>query len=360
MTFHSRKWKEAQAAELKELANKYPVIAVASLENFPGALAKDLRKKLQGKAVIKVSKTRIVLRALKDSKADLKGLEEHISGNIAVIFSELNPFELYAFLKRNSVSMPAKAGVVAPDDILVPAGDTGLPPGPALSDLKAAGLKTVMQGPTISIAEDKVVSKKGETISGAIAGALSKLGIKPVKVRLSVKACIEKGQVFLGEVLNIDVDKVRQDFTVGARNALSLAVETAYFTKETAELLVSKGFKNAKAIALEANILNSTTVGSVLAKANAQAVALKGKVKEAPAEEKKEEKAKTEEEKEESAKKPEEKKEEAKPEKKAQKEKKAAGENPAEGKKEEKADEKNKDGKAPEKTGQKKEEEKKA
>lgn len=301
MITHTRKWKEAQLKELKELADKYPIIAIASLENFPGALAKDLRKKLQGKAVIKVSKTRLVAQALKDSKADLDGLKPFLTGNIAVIFSEINPFELYSFLKRNSVSMPAKAGLIAPDDILVPAGDTGLPPGPALSDLKAAGLKTIMQGPTISIAEDKIVSKKGEVISVGVAGALSKLGIKPVKVKLSVIACIEKGQVFLGEILDIDVDVVRQNFTDASRNALNLAVEVAYFTKETAELLVLKGYRNAKGLALEANIMNSATVSEILGKASAQANVLKGKIPESTApveaEEKKEEEKPAEEEK---------------------------------------------------------------
>jgi len=280
MTMHTKKWKEAQLVELQQLAEKYPVIAIASLQNFPGALAKELRKKLHGKAVVKVSKTRVMAKALVQSKIDCTGLEEHIKGNIAVIFSEMNPFELYAFLKRNSVSMPAKEGVIAPNDIVVPAGDTGIPPGPALSDLKAAGLKTVMQGPTISIAEDKTVAKKGEKISAGVAGALSKLGIKPVKVKLSVIASLEKGQVFPGSVLDIDTEKVREDFAKYARTAFNIAVEIAYLSKETVPVLIVKGFKNAKAIALEANMLTSATVDEVLAKANAQANAIKAKIPE--------------------------------------------------------------------------------
>ncbi len=289
MTGHTKKWKAAQLAELQELAGKYPVIAIASLNNFPGALAKQLRKKLQGKAVVKVSKTRIVKKALVDSKVDLGGLDEHVTGNIAVIFSEMNPFELYAVLKKNSVSMPAKEGSIAQDDIIIPAGDTGLPPGPALSDLKAAGLKTIMQGPTISIAEDKVVAKKGEPVTAGVAGALSKLNIKPIKVKLSVTAGLEKGQVYLADVLDIDADQVFQDFATASRNAFNIAIEIAYTTKETMPVLITKGYRGAKAVAIEANILNSATVGDVLAKASAQANVLKVKVPEAPAEEKAEE-----------------------------------------------------------------------
>lgn len=280
MTSHAKKWKEAQAAEIKELADKYPVIAIASLTSFPGALAKELRKKLQGKAVIKVSKTRVIAKALEKSNKEVKGLDEHVKGSVAVIFSEMNPFELYAVLKKNSVNMPAKAGMEAPDDVTIPAGDTGLPPGPALSDLKAAGLKTVMQGPTISIAEEKVVAKKGDVITEGVAGALSKLGIKPIKVRLNILASLENSQVYLANVLDIDIGQVTQDFATASRTAFNLAVEVAYTTADTMPALITKGFKNAKAVALEANMLTSATVQDVLAKANAQATALKAKIPE--------------------------------------------------------------------------------
>lgn len=282
MTMHSRKWKESQLKELQGLADEYPVIAVASLTGFPGALAKEIRKKLHGKAVVKVCKTRVVSMALMQSKANASPLNEHLKGSVAVIFSSMNPFELYAFLKKSKVSMSAYAGLVAPDDIFVPAGDTGLPPGPALSDLKAAGLKTAIQGSTIAVMEGKVVTKKGEPVSAGVAGALSKLGIKPVKVSLKVLACLEKGQVFLGNVLDIDSDKVMQDFTAAARAALGIAVEMAYFTKGTASAILAKGFRSAKAVALEANILTSATIGEILARASAEAGALKAKIPEAP------------------------------------------------------------------------------
>jgi large subunit ribosomal protein L10 len=295
MTGHTRKWKEAQLKDIQELAEKYPVIAVASIKNFPGALAKELRKKLQGKAVIKVSKTRIIKKALENSKKDTKALDEHLNESIAVIFTEMNPFEVYAFLKKNKVNMPAKPGQLAPDDLVVPAGDTGIPPGPALSDLKAAGLKTVVQGPTISIAEDKVVTKKGETITDAVAGTLSKLDIKPIKVGLKVTSALEKSQLFLASVLDIDIDKVKADFSSAARNAFLLAIETGYFTKETAQALIAKGFRNAKALALEANLITSATVSEILAKGRLQATALKAKVPETlPQEPKPEEKAEAE------------------------------------------------------------------
>ncbi|MBN2067832.1 MAG: 50S ribosomal protein L10, partial [Candidatus Diapherotrites archaeon] len=184
MTVHTRKWKESELQQITKLADQYPVVAIATLQNFPASLSQLLRKRLHGSAVVKVSKTRVVKKALQESSVKSDGLLKHTEGSVAVIFSNMNPFELFAFLKKNKGRVPAKAGMIAPNDIVIPAGDTGLPPGPALSDLKQAGLKTVMKGPTISIAEDKVVAKAGEPITAGVAGALSKLDIKPIKVGL--------------------------------------------------------------------------------------------------------------------------------------------------------------------------------
>ena len=334
MTSHTRKWKEAQVEELQQLADKFPVIAVASLKNFPGALSKELRKKLQGKAVIKVSKTRAIALAFGKSKAETKELESHLKGSVAVIFTEMNPFELYAFLKRNKVSMPAKSGAIAPNDIVIPAGDTGLPPGPALSDLKAAGLKTVMQGPTISIAEDKLVTKKGEAVTWGVAGALTKLGIKPMKVGLNVVACLEKGQVFLADVLDIDSEEVEKNFSMAAKNALNLAVEIAYVSDKTILLLLGKAARNARGLSLEASILNKETAPEILGKANSQASALKALVKDVPEEGKPVEEKKEEpvEGKKEEGKPVEEGKDKPVKEVKEEAPKEAAGDKPAEGK----------------------------
>ncbi len=289
MTSHTRKWKEQQVQELLQLSNTYPVIAIASLQNFPASLSQLLRKRLQGKAVIKISKTRVVKKALLESKIKSDSLLKHTEGSIAVIFSNVNPFELFASLKKNKVSMPAKVGMVAPNDIIVPAGDTGLPPGPALSDLKQAGLKTILKGPTISIAEDSIVAKKGQPISKEAAAALTKLDIKPIKVGLNIVACLEDGQIFTAEVLDIDTEEVFEQFKEAHRNAFNLAIEIAYTNERTIELLLSKAFKNAKAVSVEANILNSATVEAILGKAFRQASALGDMVKEVPVGEKREE-----------------------------------------------------------------------
>lgn len=282
MKTHTSAWKKEQLTEIKRLAEKYPIIAVADLTGFPANLFQDLRKKLQGKAEVKVSKMRVIKKALEETKLKETPLMEKIQGNIAIVFTEMNPFELFAFLKKNKGSASAKAGAIAPEDIIIPAGDTGLPPGPALSDLKNAGLKVKVEGSTIAITEDCVVTKKGEAVTPAVAGTLSKLDIKPIKVGLNLVAAVENQELFLPEVLDIDIEKVFQNFSNAYRNSLALSLEIGYFTAVSTPLLIAKAFREAKALALEADIFTKETVGLVLAKAEAQAKALKERLPEAP------------------------------------------------------------------------------
>jgi len=297
MTSHNIVWKKKEVQELKDLFNKYPVIGIASLKSFPSNLFADVRKLLSDKAVVKVSKTRIVLKALEESKMKDSGLKDFTSDSVAVIFTELNAFELFSLLKKNKGDAPAKAGMTAPNDISVPAGDTGLPPGPALSDLKAAGLKVKLAGASIEITEDKVVCRQGEQVSDAVAGVLSKLNIKPIKVGLNLKTVYEKGELFKPEVLDFDEEEVFQNFVSARRNSLGLALEISYTTPDTIPLLLCKAVFDSMNLALDASILNSKTIESFISKANLQGIILKKKVKDSLEEkpEEKKEESKTEE-----------------------------------------------------------------
>jgi large subunit ribosomal protein L10 len=282
MRTHTRKWKEESLAEIRKLITKYPTIAVADLSMFPASLFQAIRKKISAKGTIRVTKVRVLRMALKEAKGK-EVLADYSVKSCAVIFTTMNPFELFAFLKKNKGSISAKEGDLAPEDILVPAGDTGLPPGPALSDLKAAGLKVSVQGSTIAVMEDKIVTKKGEPVSKPVAGTLSKLDIKPIKVGLRLIASLENGQIFEAKVLDIDTDKVFLEFVDAHRKAFNLAYNAQYFTKEVTELLLQKAFREAKEVAIEGAVFEPDVMPDIIAKAVRQAKALEAAMPEAPA-----------------------------------------------------------------------------
>lgn len=280
---HTRTWKENELKSVASLIDKYAVIGVADLENFPADLFQKLRKQLHGRVEFTVSKQRVIKKAFEQSKLKESGLLDSIKGSCAIIATNLNPFELYSILKKNSGKIGAKPGIIAPFDIVVPAGDTGLPPGPALSDLKQAGLPVRVQGATIFIPEDTVVAKKGEIIKPVVASTLSKLDIKPIKVMLSLVCAYESGQLFKAEVLDIDIEQQFAKFCAAHKNALAIALEIAYCAKETMPLLLQKAHKNALAVALEGGFPEKEVLPMLLQKAEMQANALKSKIPEADA-----------------------------------------------------------------------------
>lgn len=248
MKRHTRNWKETHANELRKLFDSYEIIGIADLSGFPAGLFQAMRKKLHGKAVIKVVKTKVAKKALGESRLSGKGLENKLEGSLAIIFTKMNPFELFAFLKKNKGSIAAKEGQIAPFDIVVPAGDTGLPPGPALSDLKAAGLNARIQGSTIVIPNDTVVTKKGQAITKPVAGTLSKLDIKPMKVGLNLVCVLEKEEIYSAETLDIDTEKMFRDFGLAYMQAIELAIEAQYFTPLVTEKMIERCQRQANAI----------------------------------------------------------------------------------------------------------------
>jgi len=290
---HTAKWKQKEFADLQKLFSDSNVVAVAELDRFPAGLFAGIRKKLAGKATIRVTKTRIAMKALSESKFKDCGIDKHIKGSVGLIFTEMDPFELYLNIKKSKGKTFAKPGMIAEADIIVPEGDTGLPPGPDLTDLKNAGLKVKLQGASIKIAEDSVIVKAGEPVSENAAKALSKLDIKPIEIGLKITGAVEGNELFEADVLNIDTDQTLADLMKAFSSTLNLSVEIAFPTKQNITILVAKSYKGAKEVAVEAGYLCTATSADILGKVKRQADALNALVDfskiEAPAETPKEE-----------------------------------------------------------------------
>jgi large subunit ribosomal protein L10 len=250
MTSHTKKWKAAKREEIVKVAKQYPVVAVATLDKLPANILSVLRKRLHGEGQIIVAKTRVVQKAIAEAGVKNVDLDAKVANSVALIFTKKNPFELFSFVKKNKGEAFAKEGDVADNDILVQAGDTGLPPGPALSTLKAAGLEVKMMGPTISISKDKIVTKKGEEVKKEVADVLSKLNIKPMKVGMKIIGVFDGNEKYYysSSALDVDEEELFEKFVLAYQQAFNLAVNAEYYNDTTMEVIVMKAAREAKAI----------------------------------------------------------------------------------------------------------------
>ncbi len=269
--------KKTQAKRIIDLAKAYPIIGVADMENLPAPQLQRMRAQLRSQAEIFMTKKRIMLKAI-DAIKDKPGFEkikDHMRGMPALIFTKENPFSLFRALKKSKSKAPARAGQLAPRDIIIPAGPTPFTPGPIIGELGALGIKAGVEGGKIAVKVDSMVCAEGKPISEKLAGLLIKLGIEPMEIGLNVIAVYEKGTIYTKNVLDIDEDKFMQDLLLTASQAYGLAMEIGYTTKETIELLLQKANREAKALAIEGNFMAEEVKAEMLAKAESQAAALK-------------------------------------------------------------------------------------
>ncbi len=269
--------KKQLVAGLKNDISTYPVIGLVNMQNLPAQQLQKMRAMLRGKKVkIIMTRKNLIKLALEQSdKQNIKQLSENLKGMPALLFSKDNPFSLYAIIQKNKSEAPAKAGQEAPHDIIVKSGPTSFAPGPIISELAAVGIKTKVDAGKLAIIDDVTVAKEGDVISPKLAETLKRLDIKPMEIGLNLVSVWEKGTVFSSKELHIDELEYTQNFTEAAQWAMNLAVECAYPTADSIEVLLQKAFRETKTIAVEQNILTDETKEDILAKVEAQALAVK-------------------------------------------------------------------------------------
>lgn len=240
--------KQKVVAELKEKLKKYPVVAVASLQNLPSRQYNAIKKKLRGKAEIIVARTTLLTRAIEEGRPELKELSTRFSGSAALVFTDQNPFQLFQTIRASKSKTAAKPGQIAPIDLVVPAGETNLAPGPVLTELKQAGVSAKIQGPKVVIDKDSTIAKKGAVITDAQAKVLAKLGVQPMEVGLNILAAFEKGTIYPQEILDIDTDAFREKIVLAHQQAVNLGVFAEIFNSTTTPLIILKAARAANAI----------------------------------------------------------------------------------------------------------------
>ncbi|RME54483.1 50S ribosomal protein L10 [Candidatus Woesearchaeota archaeon] len=274
--------KKKEVQKLKQLMKSYPIIGIVDMENLPAPQLLKMKNQLAGKAVVRMSKGRLIKVAIDELKSEINGIEklkEYIRGMPALILTKENPFKLFKTLQKSKSSAPAKPGQVAPFDIVVQAGPTSFAPGPIIGELGSMGIKTAIEDGKVAIKADKVLVQEGETINEKQAALLSRLGIEPMEVGLNLIAVLEDGTVFTRKILAVDEKEYVDNIKAMSAEAFNLAMFIAYPCEDTIKMLIAKASREANGLADSQDILTEENVGRILAKAERQGQTLKAKAK---------------------------------------------------------------------------------
>lgn len=268
-------WKIDKVAKLAAKIDESEMIGLVNVEGVGAKQLSGIRESLRGSATMIMARNTLMIRAIEAAKKKgIKHLIEHVKGPVAFMFSNQDPFVLTKFLGENTAAAPAKGGQIAPKDIIVPAMNTGVAPGPFISELAALKIPSRVKGGVIHVTDDTVAVKTGDVISNAMALMLARLGIEPMELRLRLIAAYSDGAVLLADSLEIDIEGLLGQFLAGHQYALNLSINTGYPTADTILMLLAKASIEAKSLTLNIGFFEPDMVGEFLAKANSEAFAL--------------------------------------------------------------------------------------
>jgi len=268
--------------ELISLLLKYKTVLFADFSAISSPQLQQLRLKLRNLAVLKVAKNKIIKIAFKkvvNNEKIMYEIEKILTGNTLLLFTNENPFSIYFILEKNKVPRYAKPNDIALNEIIIPAGNTGLTPGPILSKFGACKIPTKVQEGAVWITKDTVVARKGDIISADLADILKKLNIKPIYTGIRVKLAISNGLVIRPEDLKIDPDEYKRQITLAFQESLKLCLGAMFITSEAAPLIIQKAYLEALSIIHNIPIMIPGIIEEAIKLAYINAYLLSSKIK---------------------------------------------------------------------------------
>ncbi len=277
---HLRPMLEQKKTQVQEIARKIKgakLVAIVDVRGLPDRLLQAARKGLRGKAEFIVAKSSVLKRAL-EAAGKAKELAPKTNVPTALVVGDLSAYSLFKFFKDSRANVAAKPGQIAPFDIIVHEGETDLPPGPALSELKGAGINAQIRGGKIVVAKDSVVAKNGVKITDAMCKALQKLNVLPFKAGLTMVGGVEGGKLYEPAVLDIDEAGLFLGLCASMNDAYSMSVNVSYFTEDNRRQLLTGAVMQARSLGMEAGVYSEGNMEMLLASALRMQAALEGKV----------------------------------------------------------------------------------
>ncbi|KAK5795624.1 60S acidic ribosomal P0 [Gossypium arboreum] len=246
--------KIAYDAKLCQLLDEYTQILIAAADNVGSNQLQNIRKGLRGDSVVLMGKNTMMKRSVrmhaeKTGNQAFLNLIPLLQGNVGLIFTKGDLKEVSEEVAKYKVGAPARVGLVAPIDVVVPPGNTGLDPSQT-SFFQVLNIPTKINKGTVEIITPVELIKKGDKVGSSEAALLAKLGIRPFSYGLVVLSVYDNGSVFSPEVLDLTEDDLIEKFASGVSMVTALSLAISYPTLAAAPHMFINGYKNVLAVAV--------------------------------------------------------------------------------------------------------------
>ncbi|OMO84293.1 Ribosomal protein L10/acidic P0 [Corchorus capsularis] len=240
--------------KLCRLLDEYSQILIVAADNVGSTQMQSIRKGLRGDSIVLMGKNTMMKRSIRlhaeaTNNDAIRNLLPLLVGNVGLIFTKGDLKEVREEIGKYKVGAPARVGLVAPIDVVVPPGNTGLDPSQT-SFFQVLNIPTKINKGTVEIITPVELIKKGEKVGSSEAALLSKLGIRPFSYGLVVLSAYDSGSVFSPEVLDLTEDDLLQKFATGVAMVASLSLAISYPTIAAAPHMFVNSYKNALSLAV--------------------------------------------------------------------------------------------------------------
>ena len=174
----------------------------------------------------------------------------HVKGNVGFIFTNSDLAATRDVILAEKVKAPARAGAIAPLDVFVPAGNTGMEPGKT-SFFQALGVPTKIARGTIEITTDLKLVESGSKVGASEATLLNMLNISPFTYGMTVSQVYDGGQTFSPAVLDVKEEQLLKALTSAITTIATISLAANYPTLPSIMHSLVNGYKKALAIAIE-------------------------------------------------------------------------------------------------------------
>ena len=228
--------------ELAQKISKSSSILIFNVYNLPTPFLQEIRKKLRGKAELKVVKRRLLEKALE--QAGKQELKNFLPLQPAVLLAQEKPFKLMQLVETLEFRTFAEEGSVVKEDVVVNPGPTGLSAGPAIGEFVKVGIPVGVEAGKIVVKKGKTILRANEKVSPELVPVLRKLGIKPVSISLKIH-CMLDGFLYTPETLEF-ARNVEKELSEAQQKSLSLTLALGWPTPENINYLLLKAYQEAK------------------------------------------------------------------------------------------------------------------
>ncbi|SBT35448.1 60S acidic ribosomal protein P0, putative [Plasmodium ovale wallikeri] len=239
--------------KLSSLIQQYTKILIVHVDNVGSNQMASVRQSLRGKAVLLMGKNTRIRTALKKNLQTVPQVEKIlplVKLNMGFVFCKDDLSEVRNIILQNKSPAPARLGVIAPIDVFIPPGPTGMDPSHT-SFFQSLGISTKIVKGQIEIQEHVHLIKQGEKVTASSATLLQKFNMKPFSYGVDVRTVYDDGVIYDAKVLDITDEDIVQKFSKGVANIAALSRSVGIITEASYPHVFVEAFKNIVALVID-------------------------------------------------------------------------------------------------------------